>query len=98
VVGGGSCPVAPGEAMPPRGDPVLSGPGGAGLELRALGDGLSACPDWRARGLPRLALMATPAVWQGDRLVSAPLAGLAAGYWAEIDQSRSDFAASLFSH
>jgi len=76
----------------------LSGPGGAGLELRALGDGLSACPDWRARGLPRLALMATPAVWQGDRLVSAPLAGLAAGYWAEIDQSRSDFAASLFSH
>lgn len=45
-------------------------------EIRALGaEGLALCPDWRATGLPRAALLAAPALWQGARLVSAPAAG-----------------------
>ena len=46
-----------------------------GTEVRALGQGLAHCGDWRALGLPRAALMAGPALWQGDRLIAAPLVG-----------------------
>jgi len=50
---------------------------GAVGEVRALGaEGLRACPDWRSTGLPREVLLVTPAVWQGDRLIAAPLAGM----------------------
>lgn len=46
-------------------------------ELRALGpEGLAQCPDWRSLGRPRAALLSTPAIWQGPRLLAAPLAGL----------------------
>ena len=37
--------------------------------------GLAQCPAWRSTGLPRAALLASPAVWLGGRLVAAPLAG-----------------------
>lgn len=48
-----------------------------GQSLRALGqDGLAQCDTWRATGRPRAALLAAPSLWQGDRLVAAPLAGL----------------------
>lgn len=54
-------------------------------EVRALGaEGLRQCKDWRATGLPRHVLEVTPALWQGEALVSAPLAGLAAGSEARI--------------
>lgn len=50
---------------------------GAG-EVRALGaEGLRQC-DWRATGLPREVIAVTPGLWQGDRLVAAPLAGFGA--------------------
>ncbi len=70
---------------------------GAGqIHLSALGEaGLALCPDWRASGLKRRSLLATPAVWQGDRLVAAPLAGLGTGWSAETDP---DFTAFLLSH
>ena len=48
----------------------------AGAELGALNvDGLAQCPAWRSTGLPRAALLASPAVWLGERLVAAPLTG-----------------------
>ncbi|WP_074221721.1 tRNA lysidine(34) synthetase TilS [Rhodovulum sp. ES.010] len=54
-----------------------------GEEVRALGEsGLAQCPDWRESGLPRASLLASPAVWRGDRLVAAPLAGRAEGWRA----------------
>ncbi|MEI6797788.1 MAG: tRNA lysidine(34) synthetase TilS [Pseudomonadota bacterium] len=47
-----------------------------GAELGPLdAAGLAQCPDWRSTGLPRAALLASPAVWLGERLVAAPLAG-----------------------
>jgi tRNA(Ile)-lysidine synthase len=48
----------------------------AGVEVRALGAaGLAQCPGAaRETGLPRATLLASPAVWAADRLMSAPLA------------------------
>lgn len=63
----------------------LEGAAQAGLEIAALGaEGLRQYPDWRAAGLPRASLLASPAVWQGKTLVSAPLAGLENGWKATI--------------
>lgn len=50
----------------------IEGPPG---DVAALGAGIALCPDWRATGLSRAALLASPAVWQGETLVSAPVAG-----------------------
>ena len=78
---------------------VLSGPARAGLELRALGEaGLRACPDWRDAGLPRASLIASPAVWEGERLIAAPLAGFVHGWRAQLAKGRNDFCASLITH
>lgn len=57
------------------------------LTLRALGpDGLPHCPDWRGSGLPRAALLTAPSLWDQGRLISAPHAGLAAGFRAQLSQ------------
>lgn len=63
----------------------LSGPHDAGLRIRALGaEGLRACKDWRATGLSRAALIVSPAIWRGEDLIAAPLAGKTNGWMAEI--------------
>ena len=54
---------------------------GPDAEVRALGaEGLRQVPDWRSLGLPREVLLVTPGVWEGGRLLSAPAAGLFAGW------------------
>jgi tRNA(Ile)-lysidine synthase len=59
---------------------VVTGPEG---DVRALGaEGLRQVPGWRDTGLPRDVLQVTPGVWQGDRLLAAPLAGVSAGWQA----------------
>jgi len=59
----------------------VTGPAQDRDTVRALGEaGLSLCPDWRAAGLPRASLLASPAIWRGDALVAAPLAGRAEGW------------------
>lgn len=67
-------------------------------EVRALGDALRQCPDWRATGLPRASLMASPALWRRGALVAAPLAGLANGWSAEIAPESTNFFTSILSH
>jgi tRNA(Ile)-lysidine synthase len=63
---------------------VVSGPEG---EVRALGaEGLRQVEDWRTLGLPREALVTTPAVWEGERLCAAPLAGFSAGWQARLQE------------
>lgn len=77
----------------------LTGPAEAGDEVRALGpEGLRACPDWRAAGRPHLSLIATPAVWRGDRLLAAPQAGFAAGWRAEPLRPDDNFLDTLITH
>lgn len=70
-----------------------------GCDLRALGpDGLMMCPDWRETGWPSAALTASVAVWLGDELVAAPLAGMANNWTAELVGGTEEFFASLLSH
>jgi tRNA(Ile)-lysidine synthase len=63
----------------------LSGVHAPGLEVRSLGgEGIALCPGWRDAGLARSSVLASPAVWQGETLVAAPLAGRAEGWVAEV--------------
>ncbi len=58
---------------------------GAAGEVRALGaEGLRQVKDWRKAGLPREVWLVTPGVWDGDRLLAAPAAGLSAGWTARV--------------
>lgn len=65
----------------------LSGPVAGDLHIAALGAaGLRHCPAWRGTGLPRRSLVSSPAVWRGEMLVAAPLAGLPNGWTAVPDR------------
>ncbi|WP_422047842.1 tRNA lysidine(34) synthetase TilS [Shimia sp.] len=56
-----------------------------GLEIAALGEaGLADVPDWRATGRPRQSLLSSPAIWQGSKLIAAPIAGLSNGWDAQV--------------
>lgn len=89
---------APGSAWDGRWR-VIGPDAGDQIEVRALGtEGLAQCDGWRAVGRPRPALTSTPAVWRGNLLLAAPLAGHPAGWEAEIIGGDESFFASLLSH
>jgi tRNA(Ile)-lysidine synthase len=74
----------------------LEGPHDPALCLAALGEaGLRLCPDWRETGRARASLLTSPAIWRGDRLVAAPLAGWGQGWIARIV---ADFHDTALSH
>lgn len=73
----------------------LDGPHEDGLEIRALGAAVKDCPDWRDSGLPRVSLLSSPAIWRGEILIAAPLAGYNADWDARIV---TDFASFMLSH
>lgn len=70
----------------------VTGPQG---DIRALGTGLRQIKDWRAIGLPRAVLEVTPAIWQGDTLIAAPLAGFGPSATATVQPTFGSF---LLSH
>lgn len=77
----------------------VSGPIGAGTTVRALGkDGLAQLPLPRDRTVPEACLLARPAIWQGGRLVAAPLAEWANGWSVTLACGETDFLTSLFLH
>lgn len=56
-----------------------------GAEIGPLGpQGLAQCPDWRQTGLPRAALLVSPALWLGQVLLAAPFAGLGTGFCSAV--------------
>lgn len=78
---------------------AMSGPVPHNLSLHALGQkGLRQCGDWRQTGRPYAALMASPSVWEGDRLLAAPQAGLHNSIKIELIGGREEFFASILSH
>jgi tRNA(Ile)-lysidine synthase len=74
---------------------ALDGPHAPDLHIGSLGDGITQCPDWRDAGLPRLSLLASPAIWQATTLIAAPLAGFSNGWQAH---NVADFHSSLVAH
>ncbi|MEZ5756381.1 MAG: tRNA lysidine(34) synthetase TilS [Paracoccaceae bacterium] len=77
----------------------ISGPDSKGLTLRALGEaGLTQCPDWRSAAVPRATLLASPALWQGERLIAAPLAGFGGGWALRCAGPEGPLAAAPLSH
>ena len=88
---------APGEVWDGRWR--VFGPDDHGLVLRALGEqGIRQLPDRRGVTVPRPTLLASPAVWAGEHLVAAPLAGFGAGWRAECDPPKGPLAAAPLSH
>ncbi len=85
----------PGEAWDGRW--LLDGPD-PDAQIRALGEAVKLCPDWRETGLSRRALMATPAAFRGDELLSAPLAGLGNGWTLTPVRPDNHFFTSVLSH
>ncbi len=70
-----------------------------GAEIRALGPaGLALCAGARDTGLPRVALLASPAIWQGTRLIAAPLAGFGTDWRASVNFLRQDFFSKALVH
>lgn len=68
-------------------------------EIRALGaTGLAECPGWRDTGVPRVSLLASPAVWQGDTLLAAPAAGWPEGWTTELTRGEEAFFGFFLSH
>jgi tRNA(Ile)-lysidine synthase len=79
--------------------PPEGAPGADDLQVRVLGEnGIEQCPDWRSSGLPHPVVLASPSVWQGDRLVSAPLAGYAQNWHAGLEKEDEAFFAALLTH
>lgn len=77
----------------------LEGPHRDGLRIAALGAaGLKLCPGWRDTGLPRPTLVVSPAIWDGDRLEAAPLAGKSGQWVAELAKDRGSLASFVLSH
>ncbi|SIN79874.1 tRNA(Ile)-lysidine synthase [Vannielia litorea] len=65
--------------------------------IGALGElGLAECEDWKASGLPRATLLASPALWKGERLLAAPLAGRPEGYTARLCHGVEHLVSSLW--
>lgn len=78
---------------------TFTGPHEKGLEIRALGEaGLTHCPDWRNTDLPRASLLATPAMWQNQTLIAAPLAGLPNGWSLKSLFGQDHFISCVISH
>ena len=63
---------------------IIEGPEDAEITVKALGDAITQCPNWRDTGMPRQSLLASPSIWQGDQLIAAPVAGLNNGWTARI--------------
>lgn len=79
---------------------VLSGPSEArDMRVAALGEaGLVSLPEWRDLGVPRQALLSTPAVWKDGNLVAAPVIAPHAGWKFELKKRNLSIFDAVFTH
>ncbi|ABG31700.1 tRNA lysidine(34) synthetase TilS [Roseobacter denitrificans] len=78
---------------------VTGGQGKQAREIRALGEiGLQQHPEWRTMGLPRALLLATPAVYQGDVLIAAPVVQNTARWRADVIKRPGCLFDEVFGH
>lgn len=72
---------------------IVSGPANSGqFHIAPLTEaGLSECQNWRDSGLPRAFFLSSPAIWQEQRLIAAPIAGYGHGWSADLVRSDADF-------
>nr|WP_281501841.1 tRNA lysidine(34) synthetase TilS [Aliiroseovarius sp. F20344] len=75
---------------------VLSGPDGT--QVRALGEAISNCDDWRATGHSRDRLMTTPALFDKETLLAAPIAGFVRTGTTLSGPDKADFLKAILSH
>ena len=69
-----------------------------GTHIAALGEtGLRQCPDRQAITLPRPALLSSPALWRGETLLAAPLAGHPNG-WQATGADMEAFQSAIITH
>lgn len=69
------------------------------VTVRALGsEGLQQCPNWRETERPHEVLLSTPAVWRGQTVVAAPLAGSSQKWHADVEGGTETFFAALLTH
>ncbi len=70
-----------------------------GLHVAALGaKGVTICKDRSLWRVPRQSLLASPAVWQDQHLIAAPLAGFAPEWRVTLRQSDTSDPERLYSH
>jgi tRNA(Ile)-lysidine synthase len=75
------------------------GPDLAKLKAGPLGAaGLLKCTNWRESGFPRVSLLASPALWCKDELMSAPFAGNTNNYSLSLASEQKGFFLSLLSY
>lgn len=78
---------------------IVTGPTTEGAEIRPLGeDGIVQLENWRTTGKPRAALLSGPAVWTGQTLLAAPLAGWPNQWRAEMPPDAPEFYTTILSH
>lgn len=71
----------------------------SGLTIRALGpEGLAQLGGAEGAAVPRLSLLASPAVWRGEVLVAAPLAGVGGKWTVSCTAPKGALAAAPLSH
>ncbi len=68
---------------------------GADSPVRPLGEAVSSFAEWRETGVPRAALMAMPALFEGGACVATPVLSVNSDCQMQIDTSFSEF---LLSH
>lgn len=71
----------------------------ADTQIRALGEnGIRMCDQWRETGFARASIASSPAIWHGDVLLAAPMAGFGHEYSAKLVLGRENFVQFLMMH
>ncbi len=71
----------------------------ATYHIRALGvDGLTQIENWRDCGVPRRTLIASPSIWDNDRLIAAPHAQFGNNFGIGMVKTDHSFIGSMITH